>query len=149
MNVDDVLLERNDQNRYGNFQFLGLALVFGAVGLITMFDGSTLTDTIVSNPSLNTGSGLRSSAGVTVEPCSMADESCNSDIVDQLPQEVDTFQNIQQAFYLLLEAFRALKFVNYVSFAISIGLIFLWIRSFFDVVDTHKQSRQRASQNQQ
>jgi len=47
LNVDDVLLERNDQNRYGNFQFLGLALVFGAVGLITMYDGSTMTDTII------------------------------------------------------------------------------------------------------
>ena len=91
INVDDVLLTRNEQSSFGKFQFLGLALVFGAVGLVTQYNGSGMTQSLAQNFNLNTGKGMRSGGRVTVDSCAIGDESCDDDNLYYGNQEVDTF----------------------------------------------------------
>jgi len=91
---------------------------------------------------------MRSGGRVTVDSCAIGDESCDDDNLYYGNQEVDTFQNIQKAFYLIIEAFSAFTFINYVSFIMSLGFLVLWIRSFFEKTTPSQVSRQEVQSQQ-
>jgi len=55
----------------------------------------------------------------------MADEDCQKD-VEAL--EVNAFSNFEQAFFLIIQALSSFKFLNYVSFALALVFVFLWLR---------------------
>lgn len=100
--------------------------------MISSFDGSTLSDSIANTHRINTGASMAGSGGrVTVEACSMADESCNGDLQESQSPDINIFSNMEQAFYLILEALSALKFVSVINFALAFVFTALWIRSYF------------------
>lgn len=124
INVDDFLLQRKEESNYGKFHFFGLAIVFGAVGMMTSFQ----TETISDRTTVSTGMGLKGARTIADASCSMTDDACNSDDLIKDPTEINFFENIQQAFFLVLEALSALKFINYISFALSLTFLVLYLR---------------------
>ena len=73
---------------------------------------------------VKTGMGLRASKS-DVDSCPMSDPSCNDGSQETLSL---FFVNMEQAFYLIVEALRSLQFINYVSFALSIMFLALYLR---------------------
>ena len=95
--------------------------MFGAVGVVTSMSGETMMDTVVH---VKTGMGMRASKS-DVDSCPMSDPNCN-DANQEAPSLF--FGNMEQAFYLIVEALRSLQFVNYISFALSLMFLSLYLR---------------------
>jgi len=127
INLEDCFIERQPAQRGSPF-FFGLAMVFGAVGAVTSMQ-STSVDTGIDQPStvsMNTGAKLAASGDST-----LADSGPLKDGYEELTSiEVDpssTSQNVYTALRLLGQAMKTVPVMTYISFALSILFLFLYL----------------------
>jgi hypothetical protein len=88
-------MERSESKRFGSFNFFGLALIFGAIGLVSSFNNPAgMVESMSSSNRIYSGTSLKSASKVpqSDNSCSISDEACLNE--QDLPQKVDILQNI-------------------------------------------------------
>lgn len=96
-------------------------MVFGAIGMVTSLHSETIENSAYQ---FKSGMGLRNANAIR-DSCPMSDPTCS----DYKPESTDIFfENIGQAFILIVEALKALKFINYISFALSLVFLVLYLK---------------------
>ena len=134
--VDSLLLTREERakgfNRYG---FFGLAVIFGAVGILSSFDGRTLSDSITNSHSVHYFGMHKREGGVSTQPsCSITDPNCDANLSD-VSDSVDSasfFSNLTQGFIQVVETLSGITNLNYFSYILSAVFLLLWVKTFFD-----------------
>lgn len=123
-------MERQPRER-GNYLFFGLALVFGAVGAVSSVGSAPANVSIGGQVEFNTGSSLQSSSKlVTTVSKPLKD---GDDFEELTSFEVDpssTSQNFFTALRLLLQALKTVPVFTYISFALSLFFLVLYLNPF-------------------
>lgn len=127
--VEDVLIDRNTQQErdYTGTAYFSLAIMFGAVGVAALSGAETTTSTTASVNVINTGSSLAGTAKLGGEPTSMKYQVEEMETMDE---KFTPIQLLQMAFQLILQAFMTAPAFAYISFALSLVFILLWLNPF-------------------
>ena len=141
ISVDDMLLERSSPQSNSSLNFFGLAIVFGAIGMISMVSDAP-SQPLVST--INSGNRLKSNLRTNTESSSITEQV----IEDYTQLEYTPLQLLWIALDLTKQALMTLPLVAYISFAFSLLFLVFFAASYFSHTKIRPStSRQRRSHN--
>ena len=129
INLDDCFLERQPINQRGSSLFFGLAIVFGAVGAITSMT-STPMDTYIGGQApveFNSGSHLAGTHIRTGDSNPIKDGGDENEGFEFDSSSTNQNISIYAALRLLLKAFKSVPVFTYISMALSLLFLILYL----------------------
>lgn len=149
LNVDDLLIDRSTGGRFNNSTFFGLAVMCGSIGMASFMSASSPMESSVSSK-LYSGQHLTETDNLSIkEPVSIKNQG--EEIVDHFVEQ-SPWQNLQLAFELIIQALMTMPAMAYISFALSLVFMVMWLinpLSYMATEDNHVMKKVRKSSRNQ